>query len=91
MRKFTGKTFQESKLAANGKKFNKTLYKGQTVEIVKEEYSLEEPCLVWFAWNVRTEELILECLALSQLDTSIPTPTFKVTRSVPVNERQPLA
>ena len=74
-----------------GKKLNKTLYKGQTVEMVKEECSLEEPCLVWLAWDVRNEPLVLECPPLPQLDTSIPTPSFEVTRSVPVNERRPSA
>ena len=74
-----------------GKKLNKTLYKGQAVEMAKEECSLEEPCLVWLAWDVRNESLVLECPPLPQLDTSIPTPSFEVTRSVPVNERRPSA
>ena len=87
--RFVTKTFQESKLVVNGKKLNKTLYKGQTVEMMKEECSPEEPCLVWYAWTIRGEEVVLKCPSLPKLDTSIPTPTFEVTSSVLVNERRP--
>lgn len=89
VRRFVTKTFQESKLVASGKKFNKTLYRGQTAELIAEECSQEEPCLVWYAWSVRTEEIILKRPSLPELDTSIPTPTFEVTSSVLVNQRQP--
>ena len=89
VRRFVTKTFQESKLAVNGKKLNKTLYKGQSAEMMKEECSMEEPCLVWYAWTIRKEEIVLKCPSLPELDTNLPTPTFEVTRSILINKRRP--
>lgn len=87
--RFTTKTFQESKLVVSSKKLNKTLYKGQTAKMMKDECSPEEPCLVWYGLKVRTEQIILKCPSLPKLVTTIPTPTFEVISSALMNERQP--
>ncbi len=59
-RKFNGKTFCESKLYGYEKRLNKRLSTKQTVAEMKVECSSERPCLVWLAWKLRTDDLVLK-------------------------------
>lgn len=59
-RKFNGKTFQETKLYGSDRKLNKTLTRNQTAAEMEAECSFDRPCLVWLAWKLRAEELVLK-------------------------------
>ncbi len=59
-RKFNDQTFRESKLYGSNRKLNKRLSTKQTVDEMKVECSFDMPCLVWLAWKLRTEDLVLK-------------------------------
>lgn len=60
VRKFTTETFQTSTLTGNIGKLNKTLFKHQTAQSIEESCSDESPCLVWLAWKLRSEPIVLQ-------------------------------
>ena len=59
-RKFNGKTLHQTKLYGFEKKLNKTLARNQTAVEIEAECSFDRPCLVWLAWKLRAEELVLK-------------------------------
>ncbi len=86
-RKFIGKTFQESKLVGSSGKLNKTLRKKQSAQSIESECSEDEPCLVWLAWNLRSDPLVLIRLPMPVLCTSLPTPSFRLPDSTSPAEK----
>jgi hypothetical protein len=77
-RKFDTKTFQESKLVGTDGKLKKTWYSKQTAESIANDCSNKEPCLVWIAWKLRSDEIMLKERPIPLLTTSLPTPEFNV-------------
>jgi len=77
-RSFDGQTFQTSNLAGSSGKLNKVRFKGQTAEMIENDCSDDEPCLVWIAWKLRAKELVLKQRAQVAIDLRVPTPEFTV-------------
>lgn len=78
-RKFTGRTFEKSKVTPPGKKLNKTVYRNQTAQSIEEDCNAGNPCLVWLAYSLRSCSLVLQAPTMPVLLTSLPTPQFTVT------------
>jgi len=80
-RKFTGNMFQHSSLVVPGKKLNKVLFKGQTASQIEEGCDAQNPCLVWLAWSVRSDTLMLKQPIEPTLEAFIvvPNPTYVTT------------
>ncbi|KAL7536826.1 LOW QUALITY PROTEIN: hypothetical protein ACHAXR_007426 [Thalassiosira sp. AJA248-18] len=77
-RKFDNKTFLKAELSGTDGKLNKTRYKTQTAESIEKDCSETEPCLVWLAWKLRSEPIILKERQPPVLNSSLPTPKFTV-------------
>ena len=75
-RKFEGRTFKESKLLGGSNSLKKTLRRNQTAEEIESQCSEEQPCLVWLAWKLRSNELVLKRRDEPALDLSIPQPVI---------------
>ena len=88
-RKFTGKTFQGSKITLAGKKLNKTVYRAQTAEEIERDCNEENPCLVWMAWQLRNEKLVLKLPDVPTMNTNLATPEFAVTYAGRLSEKCP--
>ena len=76
---FTGKTFQKAKIAGPDGKLNKTSYRNQTAEDIERNGSKSEPTLVWYAWFLCDEDLVLQEQEELVLDTRMIVPKFSVT------------
>ena len=88
-RKFNDKTFQEKKLTCEDGKLNKTRFKGQTIESIESDCSNKEPCLVWLAWRIRSDPLLLKKLPMPEFKDSFPTPKFTVVYAGPEERKLP--
>ena len=88
-RMFTGKTFKKVKLAGADGKLNKTRHKSQTAESIASDCSKEEPCLVWYAWELRSADVVLEGQELPQMDSCFDTPMFSVVYALPTTAKTP--
>jgi len=88
-RKFVGKTFEKSKLVGADGKLNKTRYKTQTAESIEKDCSEEEPCLVWHAWRLRSQALVLKPREEPDLNTSFQAPKFSVVYARPAVAKKP--
>ena len=60
VRKFTGRTFQESKLRKGNQTLNKVLYRDMTAEAIEKDCNNDNPCLVRLAWSLRLNDLVLK-------------------------------
>jgi hypothetical protein len=75
-RKFSGKTFHETQLLGSSKSLKKTLRREQTAAEVADECDVDNPCYVWLAWKLRSEELVLQCREEPVLQVINPQPSF---------------
>ena len=57
--KLTGKTFQRNKTILVGKKLNKTIHQTETARETERACSGENLCLIWRAWHLWNEMIIL--------------------------------
>ena len=55
--------------------------------IIEADCSEEAPCLIWYAWKVRSDEIVLRATELSALDFPAVLPTFTVTSARPTNKK----
>ena len=62
--RFNGRVFQESKLAGYSGNLKKTMYRNETAGSVESDCSPVEPCLVWLAWNICSQTIVLKPLTL---------------------------
>ena len=60
VRKFTDGKFHQSRLTGSDGKLNKTQYVGQSAESIEQNSNEESPCLVWLAWSIRSQPIVLE-------------------------------
>mmetsp|Transcript_44512 Transcript_44512/g.93388 ORF Transcript_44512/g.93388 Transcript_44512/m.93388 type:complete len:511 (-) Transcript_44512:806-2338(-) len=88
-RKFEGQTFQRAKLAGSDGKLNKTRYKGQSASSIEESCSIEEPCLVWLAWKLRTNDVVLKKRISAPVSISLQEPDFIVSYAGPERMKTP--
>ena len=77
-RRFNDKTFHESKLVGPSGKLNKTKFRGQSAESIERDTTEDDPCLVWLAWKLRAEPIVLEERPEPVMNTSLQTPEFSV-------------
>jgi len=74
-RKFIGREFKQSQLIGSDGILNLVRYKNQTAEQIEAGCSEDEPCLVWYAWKVRSDEIVLKATELPALDLPAVLPT----------------
>ena len=60
VRKFNDATFHKSKLTGADGKLNRTVTRTQTAKSIEQNCSKESPCLVWLAWKLRSQPIVLE-------------------------------
>ena len=87
--KFTGNTFQESKLKNGNRALNKTLYRGQAAKSIEKDCSAEDPCYVWLAWSLRSNDLVLKATRMPVLDLRVPVTFFDISEARPVTTKCP--
>ena len=86
--KFTGKTCREAWFDRNGKKLNKTLWRGKTAESIENECIKESPCLVWLAWHLRKYKLVLKPLQMTVLRVTLQVLSFSTGSNILVSSKQ---
>ena len=87
-RKFTGSKFRESLLphGPDGK-LNKTVYRSQTAESIRLTCNLTNPCLVWLAWQLRSETTVLEVPPEPERNCALLLPKFTIMYAGPETEK----
>ena len=49
-----------------------------TAEAIEKDCNNDNPCLVWLAWSLRSNDLVLKIPELPALDIRVPVPSFTI-------------
>jgi hypothetical protein len=88
-RKFTGRQFERGQLAGPDGKLNVVCYTKQTAESIEADCSKDAPCLIWYAWKLRSGNIVLKPTEVPSLDIPTVMPQFTVTSASPRNKKLP--
>eukprot|EP00985_Skeletonema_marinoi_P012819 scaffold6265_cov120-Skeletonema_marinoi.AAC.11 len=88
-RKFNCREFKQSQLTGTNGKLNLMMHKNQSAESIEADCSEEAPCLFWYAWKLRSNEIVLSARDVPVLDIPMVLPQFTVTSARPTMKKLP--